>query len=276
MMKIVFQKIINHLQYAIVLVLAVVIFCSCQKEEITFEGPYHVRFTDTLITVKESVTQPVKISIHNVGPILEEDILVKYSVAGSAREDVDYFISGNKGEVIIPAGESFGYIDLRLINNANNILESQELNFTLEEVTPSTLAIGRSTNGIIGKSFSLIIEDDCILSGTYKAYPHDSIAQDFPSINNITISSVDCIEYTLSNWDIYVTGFFPVDKNLIFIDNGDNSLTIPEQEEETFNEDFATMKGSGFIDPSTKRITLNIELVDIPEIPPFEITFYPQ
>lgn len=263
------------LHFGIVLIIGILAL-SCEKEEIIFKGPYHVRFTDTVFTVKESTSEPVKISIHNAGPVLEEDIVVNYSISGSAREEIDYIVEGTKGEVTIPAGESFGYITLKVLNNANNILESQDLIFTINQVTPDKLQIGRSKNGIIGKSFSLIIEDDCILSGTYKAYPPDSLASDLPAIDHIQISSTDCNEYTLSNWDIYATSYFPPDRNLIFIDNGDNSITIEEQEEETIDEEFATMRGSGSIDPTTKRITLNIELVDIPEIPPFQIIFYPQ
>ena len=250
------------------------LFFSCEKEEIIFKGPNHIRFTDTLITVKESISQPLKISIHNAGPIIEEDIKIRYSISGNARKGVDYSIAGKEGELEIEAGESFGYINVNIINNANNILESQEIVFTITEVTPSNLAIGRSTNGIIGKSLSVIIQDDCILSGNYKAYPPETI--NLPTITGITVSSDDCINYTLSNWDIYITSYFPDTKDLTFIDNGDNTLTIPEQEEQKFNSAFATMKGDGFIDPVSKRITLNIQLVDFDDSPTVQIVFYPE
>jgi hypothetical protein len=250
------------------------LFLSCEKEEIIFDGPYHVKFTDTLITVKESVSQPLKVSIHNAGPILDEDIKVKYSISGNARKGVDYSITGTEGEVEIPSGKSFGFINVNILNNANNILESQEIVFTILEVTPANLEIGRSANGIIGKSLSVVIEDDCILSGNYKAYPPDSI--NLPTIGGIQVTSEDCINYTLSNWDIYISSYFPSSKDLTFIDNGDNTLTIPEQEEQKFNEDFATMKGDGFIDPATRRITLNIQLVDFDDSPTFQIVFYPE
>lgn len=254
-------------------------FFSCKEEgeeDMIFKGPYHIRFTDSLTTVKESIGAPIKISIHNAGPQLDEEIKVTYSISGSAREDKDFSIQGTRGEVIIPAGESFGYIDLKILNNANNILESQNITFTIVSVSSSTLQIGRSKNGIMGKSTTLIIEDDCILSGKYKSYPPDSLSNVLSSIDNITLTSIDCREYHLSNWDIYLTTYFPESKSLRFIDNGDNTITIPEQEAEKLNSAFATIQGSGFLDPETKRITLDIEFLDIEDKPIHQVTLYPQ
>jgi hypothetical protein len=255
--------------------LLVLLFLSCKEDDLTFKGPYHVRFTDSLLTVKESINKPIRISIHNAGPILNEEIKIKYTISGTARKGVDYTITSKEGEVEIDDGESIGYIDLNVINNANNILESQEIIFTITEVTPSNLQIGRSKDGIIGKSLTVIIEDECILSGTYKSFPADSIS-DLPVIQDIEVSSTDCIEYTLSNWDIYITSYFPYSKDLKFIDNGDNTLTIPEQEEDALPAERATMKGDGFVDPTTRKITLNIQFVDFTDQPTFKIELYPQ
>ncbi len=80
----------------------------------------------------------------------------------------------------------------------------------------------------------------------------------------ITITSSDCETYLLSNWNINVfNSSTPMD--LIFIDNGDNTLTIPQQEEETLNTEFATIKGTGVVDPLTRKIILTITLVDFNE-----------
>ena len=49
--------------------------------------------------------------------------------------------------------------------------------------------------------------------------------------------------------------------DLIFIDNGDNTLTIPEQEEEFIDDELATIKGSGVVDPVTREIILKVTLV---------------
>jgi hypothetical protein len=111
---------------------------SCEKKEIVFEGPYYVRFSDSTAFASESVNEPIKIAVHNVGPQLDTRIKVKYVVSGTAREGIDYRIEGTKGEVIIPSGESFGYITLQLLNNSNNILESQNVVFTIIEVSRKT------------------------------------------------------------------------------------------------------------------------------------------
>jgi hypothetical protein len=55
--------------------------------------------------------------------------------------------------------------------------------------------------------------------------------------------------------------------DLTFIDNGDNTLTIPEQEEENIDEEFATIKGNGVVDPVTGAIIMNITLEDIEDQP---------
>jgi hypothetical protein len=255
--------------------LVALFFLSCKEDDLTFKGPYHVRFTDTLLTVKESINTPLKIPVHNAGPLLNEEIKIKYTISGTARKGVDYTITGKEGEVTIEDGESVGYINVNIINNANNILETQDIIFTITEVTPDKLQIGRSKEGIIGKSLTVIIEDECILSGIYKAFPPDTLS-DLPNIKDIAISSADCNEYTLSNWDIYITSYFPYSKDLTFIDNGDNTLTIPEQEESALPSERATMKGEGFVDPTTKKITLNIQFVDFTDQPTFKIELYPQ
>ncbi|MDB5242662.1 MAG: hypothetical protein JWP57_3287, partial [Spirosoma sp.] len=95
---------------------------GCEKQDLnrTFEGPYFVRFTDSTLTYKESRSLPVVIRVHNAGPVLNQPITVNYTVTGSAREGKDYTILGTKGTVVIPANKSFGEIDVKLINNANN------------------------------------------------------------------------------------------------------------------------------------------------------------
>lgn len=245
-------------------------FSSCEKKEILFQGPYFVRFTDPLGSSRESNSKPVQISVHNVGPQLNEPITVAYAISGSAREGVDYRIEGTRGTVTIPANQSFGYITLRLINNANNILESQNVVFTLTGVTPETLEVGTSKEGIIGKSTTFTIQDDCILSGTYLG----TRGSGAPPVENIAITSTDCLEYTLSNWDVNVFEN-PSRRSLRFIDNGDNTLRIPAQEDPTLFDSLATVQGNGSVNPATRRITLNVQLVDFKDSPTFQITYIP-
>ena len=61
--------------------------------------------------------------------------------------------------------------------------------------------------------------------------------------------------------------------DLRFIDNGDNTLTIPEQEEENLDQELATIKGNGVVDPVTGSIIMNITLVDFENQPIITINY---
>ena len=63
--------------------------------------------------------------------------------------------------------------------------------------------------------------------------------------------------------------------DLKFIDNGDNTLTIPEQEEEQIDEELATIRGTGVVDPVTREIILTIMLVDFDDQPEVSIIYKP-
>ncbi|QHT65534.1 hypothetical protein GXP67_02055 [Rhodocytophaga rosea] len=232
---------------------------SCEKKEIIFEGPYHILFTEPTGSARESFNKVIPISVHLVGPQLNQDIKIKYTVSGTAREGIDYEIEGKDdviGELEIDAGDSFGYINLKLINNANNILESQNLVFTLLEVTPENLQIGRSTGGIIGRSMTFTIIDDCILSGNYTGRSEFTGG----AAEGIAITSADCETYTLSNWNVGLLSIGGVKLDLTFVDNGDNTLTIPPQIEDVISLASDTIQGTGSVNPSNGRINFNIEL----------------
>lgn len=234
---------------------------ACQEEDLnrTFEGPYFVRFTDSTLTYKESYSPPVAIRVHNVGPILNQPITVNYAVSGSAREGKDFTVQGTKGTVIIPANKSFGEISVKLINNANNILESQSLTFTLTGVQPSSLQVGFGNGGIVGKVLTLTIQDDCLLGGTYTG--SNQIGKQTYSVQNVDITSTNCREYRISNWNIALPffSFNAVRPTLTFIDNGDNSLTIPPQINGELNTT-DTLRGTGAWNPRDRRITLNLDV----------------
>lgn len=227
---------------------------SCETEKIIFDGPYFVRFTETSLSLKESFSKPVVIEVHQAGKALEEDLLIFYKVSGNARAGVDYTIAGETGQVTIKKGEYVGTISISLINNSNNIIRSQDLILTLESSSSSDRKIGQGESSI-GNVFTLTIIDDCILGGNYIGQ------QNSVDVPGITISSSDCETYLLSNWNINVFNTStPMD--LIFIDNGDNTLTIPQQEEETITAEFATILGTGVVDPLTRKIIMTITLVD--------------
>ncbi|MGC3946631.1 MAG: hypothetical protein QM762_19265 [Chryseolinea sp.] len=64
--------------------------------------------------------------------------------------------------------------------------------------------------------------------------------------------------------------------NLVFIDNGDNTITIPQQEEDALDDDLATIEGQGVVDPTTREILLNITLVDFDNKPTVSIVLKPE
>lgn len=247
-----------------VLLLAV---SSCETVPVIFTGPYFVRFTEAEQTKRESYSKVIEIEVHNAGPALEEDISVNYKISGSAREGIDYTILTNREKITIKKGEYVGTIKIQLINNANNILRTQDIVFTLQNVSAPTLQVGQGES-FIGKTFTFTIVDDCILGGTYTG------TRGSPPIENITITSSDCEIYTLSNWNINIFTS-STEMDLKFVDNGDNTITIPQQEEENIDPEVATIKGSGVVDPTTRKIIMTIILVDFEDQPEVSFTLTP-
>lgn len=233
---------------------------ACDKYDVdrTFEGPYFVRFTDTTLSYKESYSQPINIQVHNVGPQLDQPITINYTVTGTAKAGRDYTIQGTEGSVVIPAKKSTGNIVLKLINNANNILESQSLTFTLTSVQPSTLQVGFGKDNIVGKQLKFVIQDDCLFGGFYTGT--QKYGTQTASVSNVEITSSDCKTYTLSNWNLGIPflSFDAIHPPLTFVDNGDNSLTVPSQgNSELGSTD--TIAGTGAWNPKDRRITLNLK-----------------
>ncbi len=241
---------------------------GCDTERIIFNEPYFVRFTDAAQTEKESYSKPIDIEIHNAGPALDEDIMVSYKISGSAREGIDYKILTERGRSTIPKGKYTGNIQIQLIDNANNILRSQDIVFTLLTVSTGKLQVGQGES-FIGTTFTFTILDDCILGGTYTGNNGNT-----PPVEGLSIVSSDCENYTLSNWNINIF-YTTTAMDLKFVDNGDNTITIPEQEEENLPTDLATIKGTGAVDPTTRKIVLTITLVDFDQQPEVSFTLTP-
>lgn len=242
---------------------------SCDKQDIdrTFEGPYFVRFTDSSLTFRESYSPVIPIQVHNVGPVLNEPIRISYTISGNARAGREYQIQGETGTVIIPANKSFGVIGVKLINGANNILESRTLVLTLTGVQPSTLQVGLGQAGVLGKSIRVVINDDCLFGGSYTGTAR--IGGQTVSVPDIDISSGDCKTYTLSNWNVGLNSFAiapnlplfdfqAIKPTLRFIDNGDNSIAVPAQSNSQLGPS-DTLQGNGAWNPRDKRITLNLQ-----------------
>ncbi|GAB3331546.1 hypothetical protein GCM10027299_37290 [Larkinella ripae] len=244
----------------------VVVACEEQDIDRTFEGPYFVRFTDSSLTYKESYNKVISVRVHNVGPQLDEPITVQYTIAGTAREGKDFAIEGTKGTVTIPAKQSFGEIKLRLINNANNILEAQTVVFSLTDVKPASLRVGFGKDGLLGKNITFTIQDDCLFSGTYRGTRQSGdyvrlfdLTTATATLADIGITSLDCKTYTVANLNIGladVFGYNAIKLPFTFVDNGDNTLTIPVQSSSGLGGD--TLSGSGSWNPQNRLITLNL------------------
>ncbi|HEV7348032.1 Calx-beta domain-containing protein [Telluribacter sp.] len=229
---------------------------SCEEQRILFEGPAYVRFTDTTLNFKESIGRMVEVKVHVVGKPLNQSVTVNYTISGNAREGRDYIIEGTKGTVTIPANKSFGTINVRLINNANNILNSQEIIFTLTNVSSNELQVGSGRDNIIGKQLRLTIQDDCLFSGFYTGSRQGGTR----TVPNVEITSQDCREYLISNWNIDIFDFNAIKPTLNFIDNGDNTLTIPAQVSSELSTPYDTLRGSGIWNPQTRAILLNVRI----------------
>lgn len=264
------SKILNNVILIISLIGFIYNLSSCEADKITFQGPYHVRFTDTVASIKESYPRIVKVSVHNVGPQLKEDITIKYVVGGTARKGVDYTILGTEGTVIIPANQSFGEIQVHMINNANDRLESQNIEFTLTEVSPSSLIVGFGKNNNIGRQMTYTIEDDCILGGYYVGTRKQGSST--ITVPDVQVTSADCKEFTLSNWNVGLDLFnFNADHpTLQLIDKKDNSIEIPAQTNSYFDSDII-LSGSGSWNPQNGNLLLNIQ-IKVPLINPIRDT----
>ncbi len=242
---------------------------GCEEQVIVYDGPNFVRFSDTTLSYKESYPKAIKIRVHNGGPILNESINVSYTIGGTAREGRDYRIEGNKGTVIIPIGQSFGEITLYLLNNSNNILESSSIEFTLTSVSPSDkIKVGFGEGGL-GTKMTFTIRDACIMEGLFTGQLPVGGNRVY-QVTDIDIASSDCKRYTVSNINIGLLGFpqffnwdapvgFEAERpKLDFIDNGNNTLTIPPQAVSGLASGYDTLSGTGVWNPLNKRITLNI------------------
>ncbi len=243
----------NSIPAAILLLTIFMATLSCQEQEIVYNGPDYVRFTDTSLVYKESLAKVIPIRVHLVGKPSDTPVTVSYSVSGTAVEGRDYSIAGQKGVVTIPAGSLFGEIGLNLINNANNILRSSELLFSINAASQGekSVQVGTGKNFTMGNSLRVTIEDDCLFGGFYNAKRTGYDRE----VKDIAITSTNCTEYLVANWNVGVLSFNADKVSLRFIDNGDNSITIPNQYNVILGD---TLLGNGAWDPRTRQIILNL------------------
>ena len=154
------MKKINYLLIS-ALVLGSFMLNSCDEENgrQTFEGPYYAQFTRSAQSINENTTGQADVEVSNVGPTLDVPITVNYSVdpASTAVEGVDYeFIGGAPGQITIPAGQHFGTIGIKPIDN---FATESDRTVILNLESATGLEAGRGAIGI--QHTVTILDNDC-------------------------------------------------------------------------------------------------------------------
>lgn len=226
--------------------LAVLLVCiACQEDEQVYSGRSHVRFTESSDRVVENYSdpadrnanEPIRIPLHVVGSPASVETQVFYRLSGTAELGKDYqILSGD--QVVIPAGEYVGYIEVEPINNAVRDNDRTAI-FTIDS-TSSNIEIGMTDNSIMGRSYRLTItDDDCLqnlklFTGTWRVQE---------KINQTTLGNEGQgglqQEYDIvirpdfsANNRIIISGFGGIDSAATVFSNLDlcaNELIIPEQ-----------------------------------------------
>lgn len=138
-----------------VILLAAVLFTSCEEELTIFKGPYHVRFSSTGSSVNENATAATTVKLHFAGPVPKEAINIEYSVSGGTA-GTDFTLTGGS-TLTIPAGEFFTSFTVTPINNLT-ATGNKVVTFEITSVSGGNTA----GLGLVGKKFTYtIVDDDC-------------------------------------------------------------------------------------------------------------------
>jgi hypothetical protein len=142
-----------------------------EPEELTFRGPFHVRFTEARSEVVENYkdpfglnfNRPIEIQVHLASPTLNNTTIVEFEVSGTAVENEDYIILGSQNRrVLISVGEHFGKIEVYPLNNFDETGD-KFVRFTITSVN-NDLDIGLGVNGVNGRTHTLTLrDDDCLV-----------------------------------------------------------------------------------------------------------------
>jgi hypothetical protein len=146
------------------------LLAACDKQELTFQGPSQVRFTESDGQEvenfhdggAENLNEPISVSVHLLSRLPTNDVNITYSVSGTAEEGVDFTIINDQDrQLTVPAGESFTSIDFNLINNAQQDGDRQII-FQIESVD-NNYSISAGPNAVIGRRYIFTItDDDCL------------------------------------------------------------------------------------------------------------------
>jgi len=146
------KKIIYRITSIAVLFMAIFIV-GCEEQLTVFEGPYHVRFTGTSSSQKESSISETVIKIHYAGSQPAESIQVDFSFTGGT-EGVDFTLIGGTS-LTIPAGEWFTSFSVKPIDN--QVADGDKvITFEITSVS-GDISAGL---GLVGKKFTYTITDD--------------------------------------------------------------------------------------------------------------------
>ena len=182
---------------------------SCDEENgrTTFEGPYYTQFTATSQSISENSTGQADVEVSNVGPTLDNPVTVNYSIdpSSTAVEGVDYQIIGASapGQIVIPAGQHFGIIGIKPIDNfASESDRTIVLNLTSAD---QGLNAGRGEIGI--QHTVTIVDNDCPinLDGDFSTVINDTNPGGCAGVtSNVTVTKVSdnpdgSITYSISD-----------------------------------------------------------------------------
>lgn len=252
--------------YPYIVLLTSLFVSACEESQQTiFEGPYHVRFTESESTVSENysdpfdqnLNDPVIVQVHLVGPAIEGTTSIRFEVGGTAEENIDYVILDNEQKrLLIPSGRFFDEILIKPINDRENTGD-KTLKITLTEVT-NDLAIGFGFNGVVGSTHEItFLEDDCL-----QDIRKFEGAWEFNQNNDEFIYEVQVsVDYSQNN-RLIINNFTGLDSAITAFVNLDlctRELVIPEQFLGGFNNQIGRTRsdGKGNFDQNIETMTFS-------------------
>ncbi len=248
----------------ILLILATVVVFSCDSDkEITFEGPYHARFTETESEILENYkdpfnqnfNEPISIQLHLAAPSQNNTTIIEYSVSGTAEENVDYILDQENKKVLIPVGEHIGEILYFPINN-RELTGDKTIKFTITSVN-NNLAAGFGETGINGRFHTVTIKDDDCLVDLRK---FEGIWE-FDQNEGQLVYDVEILVDWNSNNRIYMLGYTGLDSTLFAFANLDlcsGEFEIPEQYLAGTNQlGFTRSDGKGSFDSEVELLNFS-------------------
>lgn len=207
-------------QLSLTLVLSAATFMmACEEELVTFEGPYHARFTGTSATVTEGSGTESAISVHYAGPEPSEAINIEFSISGGTVGE-DFELAGGSTTVTIPAGEFFGSFTVSPIDN----FETDGNKSIVFEITSVSGGIDAGL-GLVGKKFTYnITDDDCDFEVSNFTGTYDCDEPGYAVYEVALAAGEDPNTVVVSNfWDYAVASIY------IVFDPNSNELEVPDQ-----------------------------------------------